>query len=326
MLSFGLRRNLIVSMGFLNRPRTLHRWLLLAGLALGAYGQEDARLQLRWSEGELRATGIAETGIAAAWPEGARPAVQHIEIETTEGATGYVPVRIPDRVFHCDIDPAHGVMGGETFTLDAVDFSVRIPFDASVRSLRFVDGDGVVKGNFDARSLPKSINKMTWPTTKIDNGPDEERLVFAVLGDGYRAEEIGQFQSDAANVIAGFLNEPPWDAYAGLVNVYTVAVESNESGADHPVDDIFVDTALDARYGLPPLQRLLTVNFSKAYQAAASVPTFDLILVIVNDTEYGGSGGPAAVMSLDNAAVDLGLHEMGHKFAGLADEYESACP
>ena len=49
----------------------------------------------------------------------------------------------------------------------------------------------------------------------------------------------------------------------------------------------------------------------------------DVILVIVNDPEYGGSGGPVAVTSIHPDVVELVLHELGHSFGLLADEYDS---
>jgi len=52
----------------------------------------------------------------------------------------------------------------------------------------------------------------------------------------------------------------------------------------------------------------------------------DIILVIVNDTEYGGSGGAVAVASLHALATELVLHENGHTFAALADEYNYSHP
>ena len=60
--------------------------------------------------------------------------------------------------------------------------------------------------------------------------------------------------------------------------------------------------------------------------AAANVPDWDKILVLVNDSEYGGSGGTLGVGTTHSAAVQIMQHEFGHSFTKLADEYETAYP
>jgi hypothetical protein len=95
---------------------------------------------------------------------------------------------------------------------------------------------------------------------------------------------------------------------------------------DDPLEGTMVDTAFDARYCAYNIHRLLVVNQSKVAAAAAAVPEWDQILVIVNDTTYGGSGGTHSVVSMNSRAPEIAQHEYGHAFANLADEYESAYP
>jgi hypothetical protein len=71
---------------------------------------------------------------------------------------------------------------------------------------------------------------------------------------------------------------------------------------------------------------LLTVSTSKVFTRAAATPDWDKILIIVNDTLYGGSGGSVLVGSLDTSSVNVIQHEFGHTFMGLADEYSTAYP
>ena len=100
---------------------------------------------------------------------------------------------------------------------------------------------------------------------------------------------------------------------------------SNESGVDHPELGVFRDTALDSFYFCGAIQRLICVNSTKVNgvlsRTALAANARELILVIVNDTEYGGSGGSVAVSSIHPAAVEIILHELGHSFGLLADEY-----
>jgi len=166
--------------------------------------------------------------------------------------------------------------------------------------------------------------------TKIkDAGPDDKRINFVVLGDGYTIDEMDKFNTDANGITNAFFNEAPFSNYANFFNVHTIDVISEESGADHPSDDrdnqprLNVNTALDASFHWSPsIHRLLYCNsFKVAQQVAANFPASDQELVVVNSPFYGGGGGGIAVFSTDNSANDLALHETGHSFMNLADEY-----
>ena len=67
-----------------------------------------------------------------------------------------------------------------------------------------------------------------------ENGPAENRVDIVILGDGYTAEQIGDFAVDAAALAERFLSEAPFDEYRSYFNVRRIEVISNESGADHP--------------------------------------------------------------------------------------------
>ena len=71
---------------------------------------------------------------------------------------------------------------------------------------------------------------------------------------------------------------------------------------------------------------LLTVDSAKVFTAAAAIPNWDAIVVIVNDTTYGGAGGSFSTISTNTAAADVFIHEYGHSFTGLADEYDTPFP
>ena len=110
--------------------------------------------------------------------------------------------------------------------------------------------------------------------------------------------------------------------------MHRIDVASAQSGADHPLTSTYVDTAFDATYSCAGIQRLICVSSSKVSAVLTnSIPAAnarDMIVVLVNDSEYGGSGGWFAVASLNGAVVELVLHETGHSFGLLADEYRRA--
>ncbi|MBZ4319245.1 M64 family metallopeptidase [Streptomyces huiliensis] len=166
-------------------------------------------------------------------------------------------------------------------------------------------------------------------TTKIvDNGPANARWNLVIMGDGYRSTELGQFATNAQSFVNTLFATAPFTALRAAINVYRVDVRSNDSGADDPTacggTGAAPNTYFDAAFCNNGTRRLLTVNSSTALAVAGQqVPGWHMILVIVNSTVYGGSGGPSvAVFSLAPNANEIGLHEMGHSAFGLADEYE----
>ncbi len=169
-------------------------------------------------------------------------------------------------------------------------------------------------------------------TTIRSNGSPSNRVDIVVLGDGYTSTEIaaGKFAADTENAIVGFFAQQPFAEYPRHFNVHRIDVTSVESGADHPSRAIFRDTALHATYDCSGITRLICVNFSAVSGVLSRTITDpnarDIVLVLVNDTEYGGSGGSFAVASIHSSAVEIVLHEIGHSFGLLADEYSGPPP
>ena len=166
-----------------------------------------------------------------------------------------------------------------------------------------------------------------WPsTTVIDNGPTANRIDIVVLGDGYTSTQQGTYAGHVQNVLAAFFDEEPLAAYATYFNVHRVDVESNQSGVDEMNLNIYRDTALDMAYGCFSIDRLLCINVTKAWAAAAAAPQVDQVLALAKSTRYGGAGYPnlGTLAGNNGSAIEIALHEFGHAFAGLADEYDYA--
>ena len=165
--------------------------------------------------------------------------------------------------------------------------------------------------------------------TIVDNGNALNRVDITILGDGYTAAEMQNYRDDVQRLMTAFFNNDPFRVYSNFFNVHRIDVVSSQSGADHPEKDSFVNTALDATYNCDATQRLICINSTKANTIvgnSVAPAQRDIVLVIVNDAEYGGSGGPIAVTSTHPDALELILHELGHSFGLLADEYGGPAP
>ncbi|MFM2091019.1 MAG: hypothetical protein RLZZ127_1508 [Planctomycetota bacterium] len=164
-------------------------------------------------------------------------------------------------------------------------------------------------------------------TKVVDNGSDANRLVWVFIGDGYTAGQQATYLSHVNSLLANMFGKEPWSGYRNLVNVYAIQVVSNQSGADEPPNNLYVDTYFGATFWTSNIERLLTINTSAGFTVAQRhVPGYDSVFCVVNATRYGGSGGSLAVCSVNSQAFSIMDHEYGHTLCGLADEYEDPYP
>ena len=156
----------------------------------------------------------------------------------------------------------------------------------------------------------------------VDAGASSERWDLVVLSDGFRGDELQQYERTVDAFVQRLFSTPPFDQLRSAINVHRVDVASNESGAGNRLTGERRATFFGSEFGVNGLDRLLVPNEVLALEVAAEkVPAMNETLMIVNSPQYGGSGGAVAVSSLAPEALDVLLHEMGHSYFGLADEY-----
>ena len=165
-------------------------------------------------------------------------------------------------------------------------------------------------------------------TTVLSNGTTETRYDIVILGDGYRVFEQTKFNNDVTTFLAALFAKEPYATFADYYNVHTVFRASVDSGADRPDETppVFVDTVYDATYNFGGVDRCLYIqNTSQALADAALAPaTEGRVLVMVNDTRYGGCASTFAVSYTGSQMSEVQAHELGHSLGQLADEYEYA--
>lgn len=167
--------------------------------------------------------------------------------------------------------------------------------------------------------------------TLVKTGPLNQRINLVLLPDGYQASEMPLFKTRARAILASLFSQTPFKEYQPYFNVFAVEVPSPQSGSTHPniapdcgpVPAYAATTAFSATYDCFDIHRLLVPQSYATIGSvvAANIPTYDQIMVLVNDENYGGSGGMVATASADSRASEVAIHELGHSLAGLADEY-----
>ena len=157
-----------------------------------------------------------------------------------------------------------------------------------------------------------------------NNGDPHTRVDIAILGEGYTLNELDKFRNDFEKFTDIFFNFEPYKSYKNKFNFYGIFKPSEESGVDEPGANIFKKTALGLTFNSLGSERYLLTEDNKTVRDIASHVPYDALMIMVNHSRYGGGGiyNLFSTFTTDNQWHEyLFLHEFGHSFAGLADEY-----
>lgn len=156
------------------------------------------------------------------------------------------------------------------------------------------------------------------------NGKPSEKVDLVILAEGYTKLEMNKFFEDSRRVTGYLFEEEPFKSEKDKFNVTAVFTPSIDSGTDIPGENIYKNTVFNSTFYTFDLDRYLTTSDMKSiYDAAAGVP-WDHIYVLVNTERYGGGGfyNFLSICTSDNQLTkEVFVHEFGHGFAGLGDEY-----
>jgi hypothetical protein len=156
------------------------------------------------------------------------------------------------------------------------------------------------------------------------SGEPENKVDFLILGDGYTAAEAKKFEADARRLTEVLFATSPFKENRRNFNVWAMAPPAAESGISRPSTGIYRDSPIGATYDAFGSERyVLTFDNQKLRRAAQFAP-YEFIEVVVNGRTYGGGGifNLYSTVAADNAFANyVFVHEFGHHFAGLADEY-----
>lgn len=158
----------------------------------------------------------------------------------------------------------------------------------------------------------------------LKNGAPHEKLDIAFIAEGYTSEEVEKVKKDLKRFTEVFFAMEPYKSHRNSFNIYGVFKPSPESGCDEPRHGVFKKTSLSATFNSLGSERYLLTEDNKALRDVAAHVPYDALFIMINHKRYGGGGiyNFYCTFTVDNQWYKyLFLHEFGHSFAGLADEY-----
>ncbi len=158
----------------------------------------------------------------------------------------------------------------------------------------------------------------------VKSGEPRRKVDIAVVAEGYTAAEEAKFEADLARFAGVFFKLEPYRSHRDSFNISGVFKPSAESGCDEPSHGSFKSTVLNASFDALGSERYLLTEDNKSLRDIAAHVPYDALAIMVNHKRYGGGGiyNLYCTFTTDNQWYEyLFLHEFGHSFAGLADEY-----
>jgi hypothetical protein len=156
------------------------------------------------------------------------------------------------------------------------------------------------------------------------NGPPSEKVDVLLMGDGYTASEMDKWHRDARRLAGMLFAVSPFRERRRDFNVWAVDTPAAESGVARPSDGVHRRSPLRAAYDAFGSERYVLSFDDKRIREAAAAAPYEFVEIVVNERKYGGGGifGQYATVAADNTfSPYILVHEFGHHFAGLADEY-----
>ncbi len=176
----------------------------------------------------------------------------------------------------------------------------------------------------DYHIIRESSSAGDWIYEPVVAGDPRVSLDIVFIAEGYTATAREKFKSDVDRMTQALFDTEPYKSARGRISIRAVHRPSPEKAMDEPRQRTYRKTTLDAGFNAFDLDRYMLIEQNhRLHEIAAQVP-YDTPVVLVDSPRYGGGSIAFSycVTTVDNArSPEVFLHELGHSFGGLADEY-----
>lgn len=156
------------------------------------------------------------------------------------------------------------------------------------------------------------------------HGAPADKVDFLILGDGYTEAERPKFERDARRMIEILFSYEPFKSRRADFNVWGLCPASAESGISRPSTGVHKRNPAGATYDAFGSERYVLTFDNRAFRDLAAFAPYEHVEILTNTRTYGGGGifNLYGTVAADSAwAPYIFVHEFGHHFAALADEY-----
>ncbi len=210
-------------------------------------------------------------------------------------------------------------------------FLLPMPADSALVTVRLYDFNHHVSSTFSHKVDPHDILIRQLDHTPVpphrylhQGGSPADKIDVAIVAEGYTAAQADDFYREAQTAVNSILSHEPFKSYADRFNFVAVAAASQDSDVSIPKEGLWRNTALSSHFSTFYSDRYLTTLHQRdLHNLLARIP-YEHIIILANTYTYGGGGiyNAYTLTTTHHAAFrPVVVHEFGHSFGGLADEY-----
>jgi hypothetical protein len=211
--------------------------------------------------------------------------------------------------------------------------SVRIPWPKAPVKVVIKKRDDATTfhpiGEFEIDPASRAVNPADLPPLGVvwavlENGPPAEKVDVVLLGEGYREAELEKFHADARRLVDELFSFEPFNSRKSDFNIWAIDLAVAESGVTRAHSEKYRRNLVGTQYGIFDSERYMLTYDNRTLRDVLSAAPYDFMAILVNEAQYGGGGiyNFQLATSVDSEFSDyIFVHEFGHHFAGLGDEY-----
>ncbi len=202
--------------------------------------------------------------------------------------------------------------------------AVRVALQKRDPQNRFIEFAALDVDPADRQVNPADASPPGTVWTVFESGPPQEKVDLVLVGEGYTPAELPRFHEDVTRLVERLFSYEPFKSRRGDFNVRAIDLPAAESGVSRPHGGKYRRNPLATQYSIFDSERYVLTYDNRTLRDVLSAAPYEFVAILVNEKQYGGGGifNLQATAAVGSEFADyLFIHEFGHHFAGLGDEY-----